>query len=160
QPEAECKRCRGRRRGINDVVEVRQPPVVLSIEETNERLRRGDRGAKSRLPQRDGAFATGRHDAPLVNPQVVAECRKRPRRALIQKLQQLWMLREVLERLIVEPGKTAADERGTAIGKDGYQELIRRHGVAKNRAAPDSSGQGNWYDDGLCAGAHVDARPD
>ena len=61
-----------------------------------------------------------------MNPQVVAKRGERRRRPLVQERQQRRVLDEVVQRLIVEAGETATEQRRAAIGKNRDDQLIRR----------------------------------
>ena len=115
-------RARTRRRRIGgraiDVVQVREAALVLAEQQRARTRRASSTGARDdRFPERHGRVAARRHDAAA---RECAGCRRTPRNgaaAARTAASARRMLGEVRQRLVVEPGEPAAEQRRAAIGQ-------------------------------------------
>ncbi len=104
--------------------------------------------AEHAFPERNRRVAAGRHDATGSNAQARAERRKGRRALLVEARQHVEMLREKLERLIVERGERMTHQGRAAVADDRGDELVGVDRPAKNRAIPGTGGQ--WYRHARC----------
>ncbi len=142
-PQAERKR---RVRGIelaDAVVEARQPPFVAGEQLAHEAIRTRHLLADCRLPQRRCGVAAWRNDAAGADVEAAGKDGKGGGRPLVQERHDARMLGEVLQRLVIEPGETVAQQRGLTVGENRACELGRPAAAAEYRLAPDRRRQRN-----------------
>ena len=142
-PQPERERDMRRFQLADGVVEVRQPARASGEQRLDEahgicRARLDQRFPDA--PRRFGLRFAGRDDAAVANPEVAAE-RGEHSRLRIDRPESRRVLRQVLQRGVVETGEAVTQERGALVGQNGREEIGGRHLALEDRAGPDGRRQ-------------------
>ena len=123
------------------VVEARHPAFVLCKQGDEKSIRAREAGPNDVFPQPASFVNARRHDTTALHANLFRKHRERLDAERIYLRENRRMVRQILQRLIVQGGEPVTEERGLPIGENLDHEIARRDGAQEYGLAPNCSGQ-------------------